>query len=139
MQGSSEVFFRKVKFWDKGGRDAPPVFNVDGVNYLHVKVSWKLSAMKCRKRLRLVEVNLRMAWEALCSSCWNAFTCGSCMLLYKSARQTTFAFLCTAEGLLHALPQFFKMSVAFAFVSQQKQLPLTFLFSHHRMGVFTFW
>ena len=37
-QGSSEVFFRKVKFWDKGGRDAPPVFHVDGVNYLHVKV-----------------------------------------------------------------------------------------------------
>lgn len=39
MQGSSEVFFRKVKFWDKGGKDAPPVFAVDGVNYLHVKVS----------------------------------------------------------------------------------------------------
>ncbi|KAK9824001.1 hypothetical protein WJX72_006898 [[Myrmecia] bisecta] len=36
-KGSSEVFFRKVKFWDGGGHDAPPVFNVDGVNYLHVK------------------------------------------------------------------------------------------------------
>lgn len=34
---SSEVFFRKVKFWDKEGGDAPPVFSVDGVNYLHVK------------------------------------------------------------------------------------------------------
>ena len=32
---SSEVFFRKVKFWDKG--DAPPTFHVDGVNYLYVK------------------------------------------------------------------------------------------------------
>lgn len=38
MQGASEVFFRKLKFWDKGGKDAPPVFIVDGVNYLHVKV-----------------------------------------------------------------------------------------------------
>ncbi|EQC42179.1 hypothetical protein SDRG_01018 [Saprolegnia diclina VS20] len=32
---SSEIFFRKVKFWDKG--DAPPAFHVDGVNYLYVK------------------------------------------------------------------------------------------------------
>ena len=38
MQGSSEVFFRKVRFWDGEGQDAPPVFHVDGVNYLHVKV-----------------------------------------------------------------------------------------------------
>lgn len=37
LQGSAEVFFRKVKFWDGGG-DAPPVFTVDGVSYLHVKV-----------------------------------------------------------------------------------------------------
>ncbi|KAK9810642.1 hypothetical protein WJX73_006618 [Symbiochloris irregularis] len=34
---SSEVFFRKVKFWDKEGGDAPPVFSVDGVHYLHVR------------------------------------------------------------------------------------------------------
>ncbi|KAF0686676.1 Aste57867_21518 [Aphanomyces stellatus] len=32
---SSEIFFRKVKFWDKG--EAPPSFHVDGVNYLYVK------------------------------------------------------------------------------------------------------
>ena len=43
MQTSSEVFFRKVNFWDKGGRDAPPVFNVDGVSYLYVKVSNAIS------------------------------------------------------------------------------------------------
>ncbi|KAK9834962.1 hypothetical protein WJX81_000070 [Elliptochloris bilobata] len=36
-KGSTEVFFRKIKFWDRGGRDAPPVFHVDGVSYLHVK------------------------------------------------------------------------------------------------------
>jgi hypothetical protein len=39
LQACAEVFFRKVNFWDKGGRDAPPVFNVDGVSYLYVKVS----------------------------------------------------------------------------------------------------
>ena len=38
LQGSSEIFFRKVRFWDQGGKDAPPVFAVDGVNYLHTKV-----------------------------------------------------------------------------------------------------
>ncbi|WCJ24730.1 AP-4 complex subunit mu [Euphorbia peplus] len=38
-KGSAEIFFRKVKFWnDDGEQDAPPVFNVDGVNYFHVKV-----------------------------------------------------------------------------------------------------
>ncbi|CAM6090870.1 unnamed protein product [Calypogeia fissa] len=38
-KGSAEIFFRKVKFW-KGeeGEEAPPVFIVDAVNYLHVKV-----------------------------------------------------------------------------------------------------
>lgn len=37
-QDSTETFFRKVRFWGGGG-DAPPVFQVDGVSYLHVKVS----------------------------------------------------------------------------------------------------
>ncbi|GMY06975.1 AP-4 complex subunit mu isoform X1 [Fagus crenata] len=39
QKGSTEVFFRKVKFWKEDGQEeAPPVFNVDGVNYFHVKV-----------------------------------------------------------------------------------------------------
>lgn len=38
-RGSAEIFFRKVKFWEDGElQEAPPVFNVDGVNYFHVKV-----------------------------------------------------------------------------------------------------
>ncbi|KAL0911915.1 hypothetical protein M5K25_017851 [Dendrobium thyrsiflorum] len=39
-KGSAEIFFRKVKFW-KGdeAEEAPPVFNVDGVNYIHAKVA----------------------------------------------------------------------------------------------------
>lgn len=33
------MFFRKAKFWDgEDGKDAPPAFHVDGVQYLHVKV-----------------------------------------------------------------------------------------------------
>lgn len=32
---STETFFRKVKFWEKG--DAPPTFCVDGINFLYVK------------------------------------------------------------------------------------------------------
>ncbi|XP_050225288.1 AP-4 complex subunit mu-like isoform X3 [Mercurialis annua] len=39
-KGSTEIFFRRVKFWKENeGGDAPPVFNVDGVNYFHVKVA----------------------------------------------------------------------------------------------------
>ncbi|KAH0871110.1 hypothetical protein HID58_078132 [Brassica napus] len=38
-KGSTETFFRKVKFWkEDGNAEAPPIFNVDGVNYFHVKV-----------------------------------------------------------------------------------------------------
>ncbi|KAJ4880354.1 AP-4 complex subunit mu [Raphanus sativus] len=37
-KGSTETFFRKVKFWkEDGNAEAPPIFNVDGVNYFHVK------------------------------------------------------------------------------------------------------
>ncbi|XP_030935612.1 AP-4 complex subunit mu isoform X2 [Quercus lobata] len=39
QKGSTEIFFRKVKFWKEDGQEeAPPVFNLDGVNYFHVKV-----------------------------------------------------------------------------------------------------
>ncbi|KAK9088042.1 hypothetical protein Syun_030436 [Stephania yunnanensis] len=39
-KGSAEIFFRKVKFWKEDEEEeAPPVFNVDGVNYFHVKVA----------------------------------------------------------------------------------------------------
>ncbi|GMH22431.1 hypothetical protein Nepgr_024274 [Nepenthes gracilis] len=38
-KGSTEIFFRKVKFWKEDGEEeAPPVFNIDGVNYFHVKI-----------------------------------------------------------------------------------------------------
>lgn len=49
QKGSAETFFRKVKFWkDDGEGDAPPVFNVDGVNYFHVKVAGLLFAATTR-------------------------------------------------------------------------------------------
>ncbi|PON63481.1 Clathrin adaptor, mu subunit [Parasponia andersonii] len=39
QRATAEIFFRKVKFWKEDGQEeAPPVFNVDGVNYFHVKV-----------------------------------------------------------------------------------------------------
>ncbi|KAK4747504.1 hypothetical protein SAY87_014090 [Trapa incisa] len=42
QKGSTEIFFRKVKFWKEEEQEeaqAPPVFHVDGVNYFHVKVA----------------------------------------------------------------------------------------------------
>eukprot|EP00949_MAST-11_sp_MAST-11-sp1_P004252 g4252.t1 len=35
-KGASEKFFRAVKFWS-GGEDAPPAFNIDGINFLFIK------------------------------------------------------------------------------------------------------
>ncbi|CAH9077034.1 unnamed protein product [Cuscuta epithymum] len=49
QKGSAEIFFRKVKFWkEDGDEEAPPVFNVDGVNYFHVKVVGLLFAATTR-------------------------------------------------------------------------------------------
>nr|XP_048332206.1 AP-4 complex subunit mu isoform X2 [Ziziphus jujuba var. spinosa] len=49
QKGSAEIFFRKVKFWKEDGEgDAPPIFNVDGVNYFHVKVAGLLFAATTR-------------------------------------------------------------------------------------------
>lgn len=50
LQTSTEVFFRKAKFWDGAGKDAPPAFHVDGVQYLHVKVrEQQPGAVFCRR------------------------------------------------------------------------------------------
>ncbi|KAK4359139.1 hypothetical protein RND71_021368 [Anisodus tanguticus] len=51
-KGSAEIFFRKVKFWkEDGGEEAPPVYNVDGVNYFHVKVVGLLFVATSRTNL----------------------------------------------------------------------------------------
>ncbi|XP_047342152.1 AP-4 complex subunit mu-like [Impatiens glandulifera] len=51
-KGSAEIFFRKVKFWNADGEEeAPPVFNVDGVNYFHVKVAGLLFVATTRANI----------------------------------------------------------------------------------------
>jgi len=35
LPNAAEILFRKVKFWDKG--DAPPVFHLDGLNFVYVR------------------------------------------------------------------------------------------------------
>eukprot|EP00850_Spirogloea_muscicola_P012770 SM000084S23106 [mRNA] locus=s84:133800:135919:- [translate_table: standard] len=49
-KGAAEVFFRKVKFWGAGagGGEAPPVFAVDGVSYLHLRSGGLLFAATTR-------------------------------------------------------------------------------------------
>uniref|UniRef100_A0A7S2SFF0 MHD domain-containing protein n=1 Tax=Mucochytrium quahogii TaxID=96639 RepID=A0A7S2SFF0_9STRA len=37
-KGASEIFFRNVKFW-QGGGEAPPCFNIDGINFVFIKQS----------------------------------------------------------------------------------------------------
>lgn len=72
-QASSEIFFRKVNFWDKGGRDAPPVFNVDGVSYLYVKVitlslEVRVSPSILRKMAKYISTNPALHRTEECSS-----------------------------------------------------------------------
>ncbi len=50
VQASTEIFFRNSKFW-KGGDEAPPVFLIDGVSYLHLKVSTSFLFKYCRPLL----------------------------------------------------------------------------------------
>lgn len=38
-KGINEVFFRKVNFWDNEDEEAPPIFNVEGVNFIFSKKS----------------------------------------------------------------------------------------------------
>ncbi|KAL4857960.1 AP-4 complex subunit mu [Chlorella vulgaris] len=62
---STETFFRKAKFWDGEGRDAPPAFTVDGVQYLHVKVGglyWVASTRENVSPSLVLELLLRMYW-----------------------------------------------------------------------------
>ncbi|KAL3634026.1 AP-4 complex subunit mu [Castilleja foliolosa] len=52
QKGSAEIFFRKVKFWKEDGKEeAPPVFNLDGVNYFHVKIVGLLFVATARVNL----------------------------------------------------------------------------------------
>ncbi|KAL3619625.1 AP-4 complex subunit mu [Castilleja foliolosa] len=52
QKGSAEVFFRKVKFWKEDGKEeAPPIFNLDGVNYFHVKIVGLLFVATARVNL----------------------------------------------------------------------------------------
>mmetsp|Transcript_3136 Transcript_3136/g.11306 ORF Transcript_3136/g.11306 Transcript_3136/m.11306 type:complete len:445 (+) Transcript_3136:251-1585(+) len=52
-KASMEVFFRKLKFWseDGSGEEAPPIFIVDGVSYLHVKAAGLLVVATSRQNL----------------------------------------------------------------------------------------
>ncbi|KAI7838129.1 hypothetical protein COHA_008060 [Chlorella ohadii] len=62
---STEVFFRKAKFWDGAGKDAPPAFHVDGVQYLHVKVGGLYWVAVTRDNVSLslaTELLMRLYW-----------------------------------------------------------------------------
>lgn len=64
---ATETFFRKAKFWDGGGRDAPPAFQVDGVQYLHVKVGglyWVATTRENVSPSLVLELLMRVYWIA---------------------------------------------------------------------------
>jgi AP-4 complex subunit mu-1 len=36
-KSTNETFFRNVKFWNGKQQDAPPIFHLDGINYMYIK------------------------------------------------------------------------------------------------------
>lgn len=64
---ATEIFFRKVKFWDGQGRDAPPVFQVEGVQYIHICVGglyWVATTRENVSPSMILELLLRIYWIA---------------------------------------------------------------------------
>lgn len=59
------MFFRKAKFWDGEGRDAPPAFHADGVQYLHVRVGglyWVATSRDNVSPSLALELLMRLYW-----------------------------------------------------------------------------
>ena len=36
-KGINELFFRNVSFWKEDGGEAPPIFNIEGINFIFFK------------------------------------------------------------------------------------------------------
>lgn len=64
LQSSTETFFRKANFWDGKGKNAPPVFQSEGVQYLHIKVGQPPLASSC--------ICLQLALNLGATSCMKA-------------------------------------------------------------------
>ena len=65
MQSATDVFFRKATLWDGPGHDAPPVFEVDGVHYLHSKAGGLFWVATTRENVApslVLELLQRMYW-----------------------------------------------------------------------------
>ncbi|GAB4820763.1 hypothetical protein N2152v2_007809 [Parachlorella kessleri] len=66
-KSSTEVFFRKAKFWDGKGKNAPPAFQADGVQYLHIKVAglfWVATTRENVSPSLVLELLQRIYWIA---------------------------------------------------------------------------
>lgn len=65
-KSATEVFYRKARFWDGGqGSDAPPVFQVDGVHYIHISVGglfWVATTRDNVSPSLILELLLRIYW-----------------------------------------------------------------------------
>lgn len=64
-KAATDTFFRKVSLWDGEGKDAPPVFQVDGVHFLHAKAGGLLWVATTRENVSpslVLELLMRMHW-----------------------------------------------------------------------------
>ena len=52
-KGTTETFFRSVKL-GIDGKEAPPVFHIDGVNYFHIRVRVYPSACSPPQGIRMI-------------------------------------------------------------------------------------
>ena len=66
-QSATEVFFRKARSWDGHGKHAPPVFQAEGVQYLHIKVGglfWVATTRENVSPSLVLELLYRIYWIA---------------------------------------------------------------------------
>ena len=65
-KSATDIFYRKARFWDGGqGSDAPPVFQVDGVHYIHISVGglfWVATTRDNVSPSLILELLLRIYW-----------------------------------------------------------------------------
>lgn len=64
-QTATDVFFRKATLWDGPGRDAPPVFQADGVHFLHARMGglfWVATTRENVSPSLVIELLMRVYW-----------------------------------------------------------------------------
>lgn len=65
LKSATDTFFRKATLWEGQGKDAPPVFQSDGIQFIHVRVGglfWVATTRENVSPSLVLELLMRMYW-----------------------------------------------------------------------------